>query len=85
MVYSVMDHHFSIPVTYKGVELQMETRMQVWSYGRRFYVMVDGVEVLFEMDEEGAIRAVLPPEEEGKMPGKELLREIASVIEQISG
>lgn len=80
-----MDHHFSIPVKYKGVEMQFEVRVQVWAYGRRFYVLVDEVEVLFEQDEEGGIRAILPVEEKVKMPAKELLQEIAAVIGEISG
>ena len=85
VVYSRMDHHFSIPVTHGGVEMQFETRVQVWAYGRRFYVSVEGVEVLFEQDEEGSIRAILPPEERVKIPAKELLQEIAAVITEISG
>ena len=80
-----MDHHFSIPVTYKAVEMQFEVRVQVWAYGRRFYVLVEGVEVLFEQDEEGSIRAILPVEEKVKMPAKELLQEIAAVIGEITG
>jgi hypothetical protein len=78
-----MDQHFSIPVTYKGEEMQFEARFQIWAYGRRFYVTVDGVEVLFEQDEEGSIRAILPAEEKGKTPAKGLLQEIAAVIQQL--
>jgi hypothetical protein len=82
-VYSQMDHHFSIPVTYKGAEMQFEARFQTWAYGRRFYVFIEGVEVLFEQDEEGSIRAIMPAEEKGKIPAKELLQDIAAVIQQL--
>ena len=80
-----MDYHFTIPVVYNGVEVQFEARVQVWAYGRRFYVFVEGVEVLFEQDEEAHIRVILPAEGEVKMPGKGLLQEIAAAIEAISG
>lgn len=78
-----MDHPFQLPVTYKGVDLEFETRLQLWTYGRRFYVTVDGAEILFEQDEEGNFRAILPPETMDKMPPKELVEEIGKVIEAL--
>lgn len=78
-----MEDLFLIPVNYKGVERNFEASLQVLGYTHRFHVAVDGVDVIFERDEEGSYRAVIPPETPGKPPATELLQEIARAIEQI--
>jgi hypothetical protein len=78
-----MEDIFLIPVNYKGVEKSFEASLQVMGYTHRFHVAVDGADVIFERDEEGSYRAVIPPESTAKPPATELLQEIARVIEQI--
>jgi hypothetical protein len=78
-----MEDLFLIPVHYKGVERQFEASLQVLGYIHRFHVAVDGTDVIFEKDEEGSYRAVIPPETPGKPPETPLLQAIAAAIEQI--
>jgi hypothetical protein len=78
-----MDEPFIIAVNYKGVGREFEARLQVFGYSHRFHVAVEGVEVLFERDEEGSYRAIVPPEQEGKIPDAGLLAVIAEAIERI--
>jgi len=78
-----MEEPFVITVNYKGVEREFEARLQVFGYSHRFHVAIDGVEVLFERDEEGSYRAILPPENVGKAPDTGLLQSVAAEIERI--
>jgi hypothetical protein len=78
-----MDHQFLLPVMYKGVEVQFEARAQVWAYGRRFFVLVNGQEVLFERDDQGEIRGILAEGSKGKPPDGELLRAVAEAVGEI--
>ena len=78
-----MNEPFSIPLNYKGIDRNFEATLQVLGYTHRFRVEVDGVEVIFERDEEGSYRAIVPPETQGKLPEAGLLQGIAEAIERI--
>ena len=78
-----MDEPFIITVNYKGIEREFEARLQVLGYTHRFHVAVEGTETLFERDEEGNYRAIIPPENTGKIPDTALLQIIAQAIERI--
>jgi hypothetical protein len=57
-----MDEPFYIPCRYKGVDRQFMATFQAFGYTFRFHVDVDGTDVIFERDEEGNFRAIIPPE-----------------------
>ena len=78
-----MDEPFVITVNHNGGEREFDASLQVFGYSHRFHVMVDGTEVLFERDEEGNYRAIIPPEHTGKIPDAGLLQSIALAIMQI--
>ncbi|MDO6431121.1 hypothetical protein Q4E93_11010 [Flavitalea sp. BT771] len=78
-----MEDIFLIPVNYNNAERQFEATLQVLGYIHRFHVDVDGMDVIFERDEEGNYRAIIPPETPGKLPSTELLQRIAEAIAQI--
>jgi hypothetical protein len=78
-----MDEPFLITVNYKGVERDFEANLRVFGYTHKFHVAVDGTEVLFERDEEGNYRAIIPAEHTGKIPDAGLLQHIAHAIERI--
>jgi hypothetical protein len=79
----IMEDIFLIPVHYNNTERQFEASLQVLGYTHRFHVAVDGVDVIFERDEEGSYRAIIPPETPGKPPSTELLQRISEAIAQI--
>ncbi len=51
---------FELPVTYKGQDLLFSGRLATFTYGYKFYVDINDVEVIFERDDEGNLRAMLP-------------------------
>ena len=57
-----MDEPFFIPCRYKGVDREFTATFQAFGYTFRFHVDVDGTDVIFERDEEGNIRAIIPPD-----------------------
>ena len=70
-----------IPVEYAGAEREFEARVQVWQYGHRFFVDVEGVELVFERDDSGQYRALTPEGYTGKLPDRGLVQAIAEVLD----
>lgn len=78
-----MDDSFELPVTYKGEELALETRLLMLGYIHRFEVNVGGIPVMFEPDEEGSYRALVSPEQveaKGSPLKYELLQAVAEQL-----
>ena len=78
-----MNEPFFIPVQYKGKEVEYEAILKQHGYVHVFHVNVEGATVMYERDEEGSFRALIPEGEKGKVPDKELLRAIGEAIEEI--
>jgi hypothetical protein len=78
-----MEQTVEIPVEIRGVERVLAARVQAWQYGLRFWVEIDGVEILLERDDAGEFRAVLPDGFSGKVPDKEVVAAIIDVLQRI--
>ncbi|HMH22232.1 MAG TPA: hypothetical protein VK563_10660 [Puia sp.] len=78
-----MDDPFIITITHNGTEKNFEASLQVFGYSHRFHVLIEGTDILFERDEEGQYRAIIPAEKEPKDIDKSLLESIAKAIEGI--
>lgn len=78
-----MDEPFFLPVTFKGIEQQFEALLKRRGYGAVLEINVHDALVIFERDEQGDWRAILPEDHTGKTPDVELLRAIGETIEQI--
>jgi hypothetical protein len=76
-----MDGPFTITVSYKGKEQDFDVTLKVLGFTHRFYLVIDGTELFFERDDEGAFRAIVPPEQQKKQIDSVLLRLIADAIE----
>lgn len=48
-----MDHYFELPVSYNGKERNLKVRLVIFGYVYKFYIVVDGQELVFEKDNEG--------------------------------
>lgn len=55
-----MEEPFILEVEHNGRQLQLETRFLRLGYTYKFTVLVDEIEIMFERDEEGGLRAVVP-------------------------
>ena len=78
-----MDEIVQIPVVVKGEDREYSAQVQAWRYGVRFLVDVDGVEMIFERDDAGAFRAMLPEGFGGKMPDRAVVEGIAEVLNSL--
>lgn len=78
-----MEEIVHIPVDYQGDEREFEARVQVWQYGHRWFVMVEGVELVFEKDDAGEYRALTPEGYTGKLPDRGLVQAIAEVLDAL--
>ncbi len=78
-----MDDTFDLPVFYKDEELFFPAALHQFGYTHRFEVLVNGVAVQFERDEEGAYRALVDSDENNKHFDLALLKAIAESIETI--
>ncbi|HVU58476.1 MAG TPA: hypothetical protein VHD83_25620 [Puia sp.] len=78
-----MEQVVHIPVEYQGIEREFEARVQVWQYGHRFFVLVEGVELVFERDDAGDYRALTPEGYTGKLPERGLVQAIAEMLDAL--
>lgn len=80
-----MEDALQLPVAYRGEELEFPFRVAHTGYTRRFVVMVDGVEVHFETDDSGELRAIVPNVNDVTlpMPSKALLEAIGESIRSL--
>lgn len=78
-----MEQTVEIPVEIRGEERVFLAKVQAWSYGHRFLVDIDGVEVTLERDDAGEFRAILPEGFSGKIPDKQLIGAIIEVLQSL--
>jgi hypothetical protein len=79
-----LEEPFILEVEHHGRQLQLETRLLRLGYIWKFAVIVDEIEILFERDEEGGIRAVVPEgvdEKNRRQIDPSLLHSIAETIQ----
>ncbi len=71
-----------LPVCFKGEELEFPVRLVVLGYTHRFVVLIEGIEMTFERDDQGEFRALIAAEDvEGKKaPDTRLLKAISEVL-----
>jgi len=80
-----MDEPFILTIQYDGREYTFEARLAVMGYTHKFYVVVNGKEVVFEPDEERKYRAILSGVDQEKVTHQDrgMIREIGRRIEEI--
>jgi len=80
-----MEEPFILTIQYEGRECTFEARLAIMGYTHKFYVVVNGKEVVFEPDEERKYRAILNGADQEKVTDQErgIIREIGLQIEEI--
>ena len=78
-----MGESFTLTIEHRGSEQQLEAQLLATGYTHKFIVLVNGVEVFFERDEEGSYRAILPGADEKTRQtiDRELLQKIADTLQ----
>ena len=80
-----MEEPFILTIDYNGREYTFEARLAAIGYTHKFYVVVNGKEVVYEPDEERKYRAILSGADQEKVTEQErgMIREIGIQIEEI--
>ena len=80
-----MDGGFELPVCYDGKEFMFPAELHLYGFTQKIEVLVNGINVMFERDEERKWRALVDPTEieKHKSIDRGLLRAIADSIEEV--
>ena len=80
-----MNDEFELPVVFDNNQYHFKTRLLQFPLTHKFQVDVDGIEVLFEPDEERNYRAWIDPSNKQALTkvNSHLLKEIAVAIESL--
>jgi len=80
-----MEDSFSIDIDYRGKELNFEARLVAFGYTHRFYVIINGIEVVYEPDDERNYRAILDEANQAIVKDKdiELIRAVGERLQAI--
>ena len=80
-----MNEEFDLPVVFDNKQYHFKTRLLQLGYTHKFQVDVEGIEVLFEPDEQQEYRAWIDPANQEALTkvNPHLLKEIALAIESI--
>ena len=80
-----MEDSFSIDVDFRGKEYSFAARLVAIGYTHKFLIVINGVEVTFEPDEERNYRAILNTWEQSSMKAVdiELIKAVGEKIQSI--
>ena len=79
-----MEHFFELPVHYNGEDIHLKARLVTLGYVYKYYVIVDGRELVFEKDEEQYYRVISEGNgADGKSVNDKLLEAIVKSLQQI--
>lgn len=81
-----MDEPFTISILYQGDESEYEARLVTLGYTHKFFVMINGMEVIYEPDEDRNYRAILNEADQakGKDTDVELIKAVGDKIQSYS-
>lgn len=76
-----MEHHFELPVEYKGEELNLIGRLSVYGYVYKFNIIINDVEFVFEKDDDGKYRVLRDESTPG--PGNAVDRGLVQAVVKV--
>jgi hypothetical protein len=77
-----MEHFLELPVTYNDNELTFKVRLVTFAYTYKFYIMIEGQELIIERDDEHQFRAIISDASSDNNIDRRL---IARIIESLEG
>lgn len=75
-----MEHYFNLPVNYNGAERVFKGRLATFGYVYKFYIVVDGRELVFEKDDEQQYRVLAEESVEDKFIDPGILKAIIDIL-----
>ena len=81
----VMGDIFSVDIDFNGKEYSFVARLEAVGYTHKFYIVVNGIEVIYEPDEERNNRAIVGVSDHSAIKGDdfELIKAIGARIQLI--
>ncbi len=81
-----MEEGLMLPVTYKGEELSFPLRIVPQGYVYRFAVLIHDIEVIYERDDAGELRALIarPDEVLLPLPDTDLVMAVGEVLQSLT-
>jgi hypothetical protein len=77
-----MEHYFELPLNYGGEERILKGRLATFAYMYKFYIVVDGKELVFERDDEHNFRVISSQDHQGNGVDEGLLACIIEALER---
>lgn len=79
-----MEHFFELPINYQGEERLFKTRLVTFGYAYKFYVVIDGKELVVERDDDQNYKTILtdPFARQGFDPG--LIKVIVECLQKLN-
>jgi hypothetical protein len=78
-----MEHYFELPVHHKGEELILKGRLVATAYSYKFFIVVNGSELIIEKDDEEQLRVLIEEGQVKQLPDKALIADILDAVQQI--
>lgn len=80
-----MEDGFSIDVEYRGAKMSFDVALSSTGYTHKFQVIIDGIEVIYEPDEERNYRAVVSPDAAHNLKDKdkELIQLVGAQLDML--
>lgn len=78
-----MEYYFGLPVTYKGEEHSFKDSLATFGYAYKFYIIVEGSELVFEKDDEGEYRVLTENDDKNKAVDIGLMQTIIDALNQL--
>ncbi len=78
-----MPETFTLTTNYKNEDRNYEAELRAYGYTYKIAIMIDDTEILFERDEEGSFRAVMPQVDAKKIPDRQLIQLITEELERL--
>jgi len=79
-----MDESFAIKVTYQDQEYNFEASLATVGYTHKFFMMINGVEVTYEPDEERNYRAILIDQAKVTETDVKLIKAVGEKLQSLS-
>lgn len=79
-----MEHYFDLPVKYKEKDFSFKGRLVTFGYVYKFYIVINGKELIFEKDDEDHYRVVATSPIEINIE-KGLLEAVIHALNQVAG
>ena len=80
-----MEHYFELPVTINGEDRSFKGRLATFGYTYKFYIIVDGQELVFEKDDEQQYRVLSEENTQNKAIDPVFLQAIVTALDNLPG